>query len=218
MGIDRFSDNNNDNNNDSHSDNNRNNDHHHGESHDPRNGNGEWEADTDTGSDTDADSDADAATRAMIDATEAVPLTHDLIPPDAWAALAGRFGLSRREVEVIQLLFDGHCEAGIAYRLDISRHTVHTYIRRVYAKLGVDSYSHTILAVMAAHIDHLTAAHEAALAEAEATAASLLPEEHSPGTTSATTLDSAPARRKKKTTKDKPPAKGSGRKKAGRRR
>lgn len=149
MGIDRFSDNdNNNNNNDSHSDNNRNSDNHHGESHDPRDGNGEWEADTDTGSDADADS--DAATRAMIDATEAVPLTHAIIAPDLWAALETRFALSGRELEILQAVFDGERNARIAFRTNLSRHTIRSYIRRIYQKTGTTDRPELILAIMAA--------------------------------------------------------------------
>lgn len=145
MGIDRFSDNNN---NDSHSDNSRNNDNHHGESRDPRDGNGEWEADTDTGSVTDADS--DAATRAMIDATETVPLTHAIIAPDLWAALETRFALSGRELEILQAVFDGERNARIAFRTNLSRHTIRSYIRRIYQKTGTTDRPELILAIMAA--------------------------------------------------------------------
>lgn len=47
--------------------------------------------------------------------------------------------LSSREAEVLQLVSKGFSYAEIAARLGVSRHTVLTFVRRIYAKLEVNS-------------------------------------------------------------------------------
>ncbi len=77
-------------------------------------------------------------------------LVIDLEPP-RWAALPraatstrradpgapGIRALSRREVEVVELLIVGFSNAGIAARLYVSEKTVEAHIRSIFAKLGV---------------------------------------------------------------------------------
>lgn len=45
--------------------------------------------------------------------------------------------LSGREKEVLQLIVDGLARKEIAWKLDISQHTVDSYVRRIYDKLHV---------------------------------------------------------------------------------
>ena len=52
--------------------------------------------------------------------------------------------LSDRERQVLDLLSHGHPEKQIADRLNISPHTVHTYIRRIYEKLHVHSHAQAV--------------------------------------------------------------------------
>jgi DNA-binding CsgD family transcriptional regulator len=56
---------------------------------------------------------------------------------------AGRVGallpLTRREREVAALVVEGLADREIAERLQLSRHTVSQYVKRIYRKLGVDS-------------------------------------------------------------------------------
>jgi len=47
--------------------------------------------------------------------------------------------LSKREEEVLELLAQGYLYKEISSELDISRHTVDTYLRRIYEKLHVHS-------------------------------------------------------------------------------
>ena len=47
--------------------------------------------------------------------------------------------LSEREQEVLRLVADGLTKRQIALRLGLSQHTVDNYIRRIYAKLEVNS-------------------------------------------------------------------------------
>jgi DNA-binding NarL/FixJ family response regulator len=47
--------------------------------------------------------------------------------------------LTSRELEIAILVAQGHANKNIAYRLQISEWTVATYIRRIFAKLNVES-------------------------------------------------------------------------------
>ncbi|GHO60993.1 tetratricopeptide repeat protein [Ktedonobacter robiniae] len=58
--------------------------------------------------------------------------TPSLTPPAANA-----FHLTARECEVLHLLAQGHPDARIAHELVLSRRTVNTHLRSIYAKLGV---------------------------------------------------------------------------------
>lgn len=58
-----------------------------------------------------------------------------------WAVPARDYGLTEREVEVLQLLVDGQSQKRIAYELELSPHTVNSHIRNIYAKLHVHSRS-----------------------------------------------------------------------------
>jgi DNA-binding CsgD family transcriptional regulator len=57
--------------------------------------------------------------------------------PGAAEDLTGR--LTGRELEIAILVAQGHATKVIAYRLGISEWTVATYLRRIFAKLGVES-------------------------------------------------------------------------------
>lgn len=56
-------------------------------------------------------------------------------------ARVARFGqpLPRREEEVLMLLRDGLSEKEVASRLELSRHTVHTYVRQLFKRFSVSS-------------------------------------------------------------------------------
>jgi len=56
---------------------------------------------------------------------------------EAAREIAGR--LTGRELEIAVLVAQGHATKNIAYRLQISEWTVATYLRRIFAKLDVDS-------------------------------------------------------------------------------
>jgi DNA-binding CsgD family transcriptional regulator len=47
--------------------------------------------------------------------------------------------LTERELQIVQLIAQGHSNKQIAHRLQISEWTVSTHLRRVFAKLDVDS-------------------------------------------------------------------------------
>jgi len=56
-----------------------------------------------------------------------------------WAVPARDYGLTAREVEVLQLLVQGRSQKQIAGDLALSPHTVNSHIRNIYAKLHVQS-------------------------------------------------------------------------------
>jgi DNA-binding CsgD family transcriptional regulator len=58
---------------------------------------------------------------------------------ETWCRLTGSLGLSQREFQIVQTLFDDQKESVIADHLGISPHTVHTHIERLYRKVGVAS-------------------------------------------------------------------------------
>ena len=58
--------------------------------------------------------------------------------------LAQRVGLSWREVEICSLLHDGLDPNEVSNRLFISKHTVKTYLKRIYRKCGVRSRAQLI--------------------------------------------------------------------------
>jgi DNA-binding CsgD family transcriptional regulator len=60
------------------------------------------------------------------------------IPVDQ-AVVAGTAQLSRRERQVLVYMADGLTYDAIAQRMQLSRHTVDTYIRRIRAKTGARS-------------------------------------------------------------------------------
>jgi DNA-binding NarL/FixJ family response regulator len=51
----------------------------------------------------------------------------------------GRFGLSAREAEVMELIVQGRSNSEIAGRLFLAEKTVKNHVNRIYAKLGVTS-------------------------------------------------------------------------------
>ena len=48
-------------------------------------------------------------------------------------------GISKREIEILNLLFKGLMRKEIAYELNITINTVKTYMSRIFTKCNVDS-------------------------------------------------------------------------------
>ncbi|HTD32682.1 MAG TPA: LuxR C-terminal-related transcriptional regulator [Candidatus Elarobacter sp.] len=61
---------------------------------------------------------------------------------------ARRFGLSRRELDVVRLLLEGDSACEIAQRLGIAEYTVGDYIKRIFAKTRVRNRSEMIAKVL----------------------------------------------------------------------
>lgn len=62
-----------------------------------------------------------------------------LLALDRWRAMSWTLGLSMREMQIARQLAAGASEKQVAARLGLSPRTVHTYLERLYAKLGVQS-------------------------------------------------------------------------------
>lgn len=56
-----------------------------------------------------------------------------------WRGLVMTLGLSKRQEEIVQRVFDDLPEVAIAHDLGLAPPTVHTYLRRLYRKLNVNS-------------------------------------------------------------------------------
>jgi len=69
--------------------------------------------------------------------------------PGEWRSLASGLGLSPRECGIVRAVFDGNSEKDAAMRLGLSPHTVHTYLWRIYRKLGVQSREELLVRVFA---------------------------------------------------------------------
>ncbi len=66
-----------------------------------------------------------------------------------WEGISAKLALSDRELQIIRAVFDDIKESAIAHRLGLSPHTVHTYIQRLYAKLGVRGRTRLLCVIFA---------------------------------------------------------------------
>ena len=83
------------------------------------------------------------------------------LPNDAWRGLKDRIDwsgvgsalhLSRRELELVQHIFDGKKLFAIAIEMQLARGTVKTYGQRIRQKLGISDQRELMLAVLEAHL------------------------------------------------------------------
>jgi DNA-binding NarL/FixJ family response regulator len=66
--------------------------------------------------------------------------------------IADSLDLSDRQLEIVRCVFDGLDETSISRELDISHHTVHTYLDRLYRKVGVKSRCELVVQVFLAYL------------------------------------------------------------------
>jgi DNA-binding CsgD family transcriptional regulator len=97
----------------------------------------------------------DTALRAALDVqlTEmpvatAVPSPVSMLPVDESGLK--QFGLTRREIEILQCLYEGRTKAEIGEALSISPRTAGTHIANIYGKLGVSSRAAAVATVQRA--------------------------------------------------------------------
>ncbi len=69
-----------------------------------------------------------------------------------WRALGSALHVSEREFQILRFVFDDQTKAQIAEVLEISAHTVHTYLGRLYRKLGVSSREQLIVRVVGEYL------------------------------------------------------------------
>jgi DNA-binding CsgD family transcriptional regulator len=78
-----------------------------------------------------------------------------ILPDDAWRMIANSLGISDRELQIIQGIFDDRKEFAIADDLAISVHTVHTHLERLYRKLDVSSRVGLVLYILSEYLSSL---------------------------------------------------------------
>src|SRR5215467_4195907 len=93
--------------------------------------------------------------RVLENSAKLKPVLHrdrSILPHDAWEVIANSLRISDRELEIIQGIFDDRKEYAIAQELKISVHTVHTYLERLYRKLGVSSRVTLVLYILSEYL------------------------------------------------------------------
>ena len=82
--------------------------------------------------------------------------SHLILSEREWREIARALRLSEREVQMLQCIFDDLTEAGAARELNISPHTVHTHLERLYRKLQVTSRCAAVVRVFAEYVHRKT--------------------------------------------------------------
>src|SRR5262245_41916499 len=73
-----------------------------------------------------------------------------------WRLITRSLGLSQRQSQIVQALFDDEKEAAIAEHLGISPHTVHSHLERLYRKVGVTSRAALVRRIFAEYLSEAT--------------------------------------------------------------
>lgn len=89
------------------------------------------------------------------------------LPAQDWESVSRLLGLSKRQCSITAGLLDGMHEADIAKSLEISVHTVHTYVSRLYRRLGVRSRAEVVVRVFEAYVACCGGSASAPLSEGE---------------------------------------------------
>jgi len=71
------------------------------------------------------------------------------VPENKWSQLCDMFRLSPRERQLLRLIMADAPDAFMAENLGLSVHTIHTYMDRLYRKLGVNSRCQVVLCLFA---------------------------------------------------------------------
>ena len=81
--------------------------------------------------------------------------THDPVSltDHQWNAISSALRLSPREQEIVRLIMCGRTEGQIADHLDISPHTVHSHLDRLYRKLGVTRRAAVVTRIFGAFLE-----------------------------------------------------------------
>jgi DNA-binding CsgD family transcriptional regulator len=71
-----------------------------------------------------------------------------LLSTHAWHEIGTKLRLTKRELQIVQSVFDNLPETEIATRFRISGHTVHTHLNRLFKKLTVTSRTELVLRIV----------------------------------------------------------------------
>ena len=84
------------------------------------------------------------------------PASRAVSPGEKYGRFVHELGLSPREQEIVCRLADDYSEFAIGQDLGIAKDTVHTYIRRIYAKLGVRNRVQLVVRLLKPVLDNPT--------------------------------------------------------------
>jgi len=76
-----------------------------------------------------------------------------ILSDEQWATAAAHYKLSGQHIAVIKHFFDGESGKGVAYLMGVEESCVRTYIRRIYAKLGVSGQIPMASAILELFLD-----------------------------------------------------------------
>ena len=88
-----------------------------------------------------------SSSRAQIEVPPVRAHGSEIFTDRTWTGIADSLGLSGRELQITRGVFDNRTEAAIAADLDISPHTVHSYLKRLHQKLHVVNRVELVLRV-----------------------------------------------------------------------
>jgi DNA-binding CsgD family transcriptional regulator len=71
-----------------------------------------------------------------------------MLSDNAWSEIAQALAITTREMQIIQGVFDNLTQAAIAQRLNITEHTVHTHLNRLFKKINISTRTELVLRVM----------------------------------------------------------------------
>ena len=71
-----------------------------------------------------------------------------ILSDHAWSEIAKALGITKREMQIIQGVFDNHTQQGIASRLNMNEHTAHTHLNRLFKKLNITTRTELVLRIM----------------------------------------------------------------------
>ena len=71
-----------------------------------------------------------------------------LLSDHAWLEIGRTLGITKRELQIVQSVFDNLTEERIAKRFKISSHTVHMHLNRLFKKLSVTSRTELVLRIV----------------------------------------------------------------------
>jgi len=80
------------------------------------------------------------------------PRLDPLLTETQWLRIARSLMVSDREFQIVRLVFEDEHERDIAARLGISLNTVHTHLKHLFRKLGVQSRVGLVLRVVREHL------------------------------------------------------------------
>lgn len=71
-----------------------------------------------------------------------------MLSTQAWLEISHSLHLTKREIQIIQGVFDNAPEGVVAQSLTISEHTVHTHLNRIFKKLHVTTRTEMVLRIV----------------------------------------------------------------------